>query len=87
MGIQPFLPPLIGKLQEDGPASVYGLKEGDLIKEVNGIKIATWQDLSKNLSLLPDELIEIQILRSGESINILLESSSFIDSEVSRKAG
>ena len=85
LGIQPFLPPLVGKLQEDGPASVYGLKEGDLIKEVNGIKIATWQDLSNNLSLLPDELIEIQILRSGESINILLESSSFIDGDGIKK--
>ena len=85
LGIQPFLPPLVGKLQEDGPASTYGLREGDLIQEVNGIKIGTWQDLSKNLSLLPDELIELQILRSGESINIVLESSSFIDDEGIKK--
>mgnify|MGYP001303442940 CR=1 FL=1 len=85
LGIQPFLPPLVGKLQEDGPASAYGLREGDLIQEVNGIKIGTWQDLSKNLSLLPDELIELQILRSGESINIVLESSSFIDDEGIKK--
>ena len=85
LGIQPFLPPLVGKLQEDGPASAYGLREGDLIQELNGIKISTWQDLSKNLSLLPDELIELQILRSGESINIVLESSSFIDDEGIKK--
>ena len=72
-------------MQEDGPASAYGLREGDLIQEVNGIKIGTWQDLSKNLSLLPDELIELQILRTGESINIVLESSSFIDDEGIKK--
>jgi regulator of sigma E protease len=34
---------------------------------------------------LPDELIELQILRSGESINIVLESSSFIDDEGIKK--
>ena len=47
LGIQPFLPPIVGKLQDKGPASNFGIKEGDLIQSINGNVILTWQDLSK----------------------------------------
>ena len=81
LGIQPFLPPIVGKLQDKGPASNFGIKEGDLIQSINGNVILTWQDLSKNLSQLPNQLIELQILRDKTVENLMLETSSFIDSE------
>ena len=79
LGLQPFLPAIVGKLQEDGPALKYGIKEGDLIQAINGKDISTWQQLSKILSLLPNQLIEIQVLRGQESKVLMLESSSFTD--------
>ena len=79
LGLQPFLPPMVGKLQEDGPALKYGVKEGDLIQAINGNDVSTWQELSKILSLLPNQLIEIKVLRDQESKILMLESSSFID--------
>ena len=45
----------------------------------------TWQDLSKNLNALPDQLIELMVLREGEQINLVLESSSYIDDEGQNK--
>ena len=81
LGIQPFLPPIVGKLQDKGPAFNFGIKEGDLIQSINGNVILTWQDLSKNLSQLPNQLIELQILRDKTVENLMLETSSFIDSE------
>ncbi len=66
LGMLPFMPPLVGQLQEDGPAYKYGLMQGDLIQAVNNEKIVTWQDLSKNLNALPDQLIELMVLREGE---------------------
>ncbi|MFL2707031.1 MAG: RIP metalloprotease RseP [Gammaproteobacteria bacterium] len=81
LGIQPFLPPIVGKLQDKGPASNFGIKEGDLIQSINGNVILTWQDLSKNLSQLPNQLIELQILRDKTVENLMLETSSFLDSE------
>ena len=81
LGIQPFLPPIVGKLQDKGPASNFGIKEGDLIQSINGNAILTWQDLSKNLSQLPNQLIELQILRDKTVENLMLETSSFLDSE------
>ena len=85
LGMLPFMPPLVGQLQEDGPAYKYGLMQGDLIQAVNSEKIVTWQDLSKNLNALPDQLIELMVLREGEQINLVLESSSYIDNEGQKK--
>ena len=79
LGLQPFLPPIVGELQKDGPALEYGIKKGDLIQAINGKDVSTWQELSRILSLLPNQLIEIKVLRGQESKILMLESSSFID--------
>ena len=71
LGLQPLLPAVVGQLQDEGPASVYGLREGDLIQSINGIEILTWQDLSRVLSRLPNELISIELNRANESKKIL----------------
>ena len=52
-----------------------------MIQSINGNVILTWQDLSKNLSQLPNQLIELQILRDKTVENLMLETSSFLDSE------
>ena len=85
LGIQPFLPPVVGKLQDGGPASKFGLKEGDLIISINDKEIFTWQDLSKVLGGLPNKLIEFDIIRDQISQKILLESSSFVDKDGNEK--
>ena len=81
LGLQPLLPAVVGQLQDEGPASVYGLREGDLIQSINGIEILTWQDLSRVLSRLPNELISIELKRANDSKKIMLETSSYIDDE------
>ena len=68
---------MIGKLQEDGPALKYGIKEGDLIQAINGKVVSTWQELSRILSLLPNQLIEIKAAGDQESKILMLESSRF----------
>jgi regulator of sigma E protease len=81
LGLQPLLPAVVGQLQVDGPASVYGLREGDLIQSINGVEILTWQDLSRVLSRLPNELISIELKRANDSKKIMLQTSSYIDDE------
>ena len=85
LGLQPFLPPLVGQLQKDGPAFQYGIKEGDLIQSINGKDISTWQNLSLLLSQLPNELIEIELLRNKEVKTLMLETSSYQDEKGSLK--
>ena len=85
LGLQPFLPPLVGQLQKDGPAFQYGIQEGDLIQSINGKDITTWQNLSLLLSQLPNELIEIELLRNKEVKTLMLETSSYQDEKGSLK--
>ena len=85
LGLQPFLPPLVGQLQKDGPAFQYGIQEGDLIQSINGKDISTWQNLSLLLSQLPNELIEIELLRNKEVKTLMLETSSYQDEQGSLK--
>ena len=85
LGIHPLLPPVIGKLQENGPATKFGLKEGDLITSVDKKEVVSWQELSNILGTLPDQLIEIDILRNQTSRTILLETTSFIDEEGNKR--
>ena len=81
LGVQPFLPPLVGTLQPNGPAYVHGIKEGDLIQSINNNDISTWQELSRALSDLPNQLIDVQILRDQRSQKLTLETSSYLDEE------
>ena len=81
LGIQPFLPPLVGTLEPNGPAYLHGIKEGDLIQSINNNDISTWQELSRALSDLPNQLIDIQILRDQRSQKLMLETSSYLDEE------
>ena len=77
LGLQPFIPPIVGSLQDEGPASRYGIVEGDLIESINGNQINSWQELSIMLSQLPDQLIELGIVRGQEKQTIMLETSSY----------
>ena len=48
-------------------------------------EVVSWQELSNILGTLPDQLIEIDILRNQTSRTILLETTSFIDEEGNKR--
>ncbi|MDG2019657.1 MAG: RIP metalloprotease RseP [SAR86 cluster bacterium] len=79
IGLQPFFPPLVGKLQEDGPAARFGIQAGDLIKSINGQEITSWQKLSTILSKLPNQFIEIELFRNQKVETFMVETSSYAD--------
>ena len=81
LGIQPFIPPIVGSLQDDGPAFQYGMIEGDLIEYINGEEINSWQDLSGILAELPNQMIEVGILRGQERLSLVLETSSYLNQQ------
>ncbi len=76
-GIEPLVPPVIGGLLEDGPASRAGLQSGDIIQSVNSNSINSWSQLSKALSNLPNETISIRVLRDNETFSYSLKTESF----------
>lgn len=50
------------------PAYEHGLKKGDLIISVDGVRIEDWNDLVEKLSSRPGEEVELEILRQGRKI-------------------
>ena len=71
-GIAPFIPALVSSVQEEGPADKAGILEGDIIVSVEGSRIQTWNQLSKNLSNKFDQDISLEVDRGGQIIKFIL---------------
>lgn len=50
------------------PAYEYGLKKGDLIMSVDGVRTEDWNDLVEELASKPGREVELEILREGGKI-------------------
>ncbi|WP_456437403.1 RIP metalloprotease RseP [Desulfurobacterium sp.] len=46
------------------------LKQGDIIEEVNGKKVKTWEDFEKIVALNPDKTLKLLIKRNGKEITV-----------------
>lgn len=63
--------PIVGYVVENSLASRMGVKEGDLIVEVNSRPVKTWQDVRKvYMQALTDKEIELKVLRGSEVISL-----------------
>ncbi|MFZ5646317.1 MAG: RIP metalloprotease RseP [Bacillota bacterium] len=51
------------------PADVAGIRGGDVIVEIDGKKIDTWEQLSKTVGGNPGRELGITVLRNGERVN------------------
>lgn len=56
----------VASVREDTPAMAAGLQMGDIILEVNGVAIATYETLSEQVAANAGEQIELLISRAGE---------------------
>jgi regulator of sigma E protease len=68
LGIKPFvptIPPLVGEVLPDSPASATGLKTGDVILKADGKPIDDWFDLLEWVKNNPAKLSTIVVRRQG----------------------
>jgi len=63
-------PPVVGAVITGMPAYKAGLKEGDRITAVNGIPIATWDQLPPALQEEADKEVALTIERSGRTLTL-----------------
>lgn len=59
----PILQPVIGGVQTDSPAAKAGLKPGDRIESIDGIKIESWQEMSDQIGKSAGQPMSLEIFR------------------------
>ncbi|MBW1608952.1 MAG: RIP metalloprotease RseP [Deltaproteobacteria bacterium] len=64
-----ILKPSIGEVNEGTPAYRTGLKKGDLVVSIDGVKISSWEDMAKMITTSKGNTLSISVLR-GNSMRI-----------------
>ena len=59
-----FTPAVINEVQKDSPAMIGGLKENDIILEIDGNTVESIMDVSKFITMSSDEIINFKVKRS-----------------------
>lgn len=62
-------PPVVGTVAEKSTAAAIGLQKGDKIVSVDGDSVARFTDLSREISIIPEEQVEIAFERDGTIIS------------------
>ncbi len=63
-----FTPAVINEVQKESPAMVGGLKEGDVILEIDNNEVQSILDVSKYIMMSTDDVIDFKVKRAYEEI-------------------
>ncbi len=88
LGIKSFKGVNIVKVLKDEAAEKVGIKEGDLVQQVNGVNVDTKAEFDEQISMFrPGETIKVQILRNNNPLtfNVLLTNSEGTTSVIKNK--
>lgn len=73
---QPSMDPIIGQVIAGGVGYQAGLKEGDEILAINQKEILKWEELVREIRASPGQLIELEVLRKGQIIDMMITPES-----------
>ena len=81
---------MINEVQKDSPAMVGGLKQNDIILEIDGNKVESIMDVSKYITMSTDEFIDFKVKRSYEEILLkikpdIVPSEDSLGNEVNKR--
>ena len=63
-----FTPAVINEVQKDSPAMIGGLKQNDIILEIDGNKVKSIMDVSKFITMSTDDIIDFKVKRSYDEL-------------------
>ena len=66
------LVPIIDGVVEDSPAMRAGLKQGDIVKSIEGTSISTWNEMTKIVSENPGKELIVEVTRNGQIITTVM---------------
>ena len=67
---RPHIPATVMKLSEDGAAIRQGMKEGDSIVAIDGVKMKDWFDVVEVVQASPEKLLKIDVLRQNQLVHL-----------------
>ncbi len=70
-----FTPAVINEVQKDSPAMAGGLKQNDVILEIDGNKVESIMDVSKFITMSTDEIIDFKVKRSYDELILKVKPS------------
>ena len=73
-----FTPAMIAEVQKDSPAMVGGLKQNDIILEIDGNKVESIMDVSKFIMMSTDNLIDFKIKRSYDELILKIKPDTIL---------
>ncbi len=75
----------VGSVQSSSPAQEVGIVDGDLIINLNGQDIHSFEDLRNNLQYIESGFVKLSILRKGELKNLALTPNVIEEGNITRK--
>ena len=75
-----FTPAVINEVRKESPAMIGGLKQNDIILEIDGNKVKSIMDVSKYITLSTQDIIDFKVNRFDEEL-ILKIKPNFVSSE------
>ncbi len=73
-----FTPAVIAEVQKDSPAMVGGLKQNDVILEIDGNKVESIMDVSKFIMMSTDNLIDFKVKRSYDELILRIKPDTIL---------
>ena len=80
IGMEPYLPTVIGAVEPHSPAQLAGLRAGDRIVAMDGHPIPSWESLARHVESHPDKVIQLRYLTAqGLAKAVSLTPQMFLD--------
>ena len=73
-----FTPAVINEVQKDSPAMVGGLKQNDIILEIDGNEVKSIMDVSKFIMMSTDEIIDFKVKRSYDELLLKIKPDNIL---------
>jgi regulator of sigma E protease len=86
LGLVRYLPPLapvLGQLSRDGVATRAGLHSGDRIVAIDGVAMATWEQVVETIRHSPGRSLQVNLERAGQAREVALTPTAVRDGNIS----
>ena len=76
-----FTPAVINEVQKDSPAMIGGLKQNDIILEIDGNELKSIMDVSKYIMMSTSDMIDFKVKRSYDEITLKIKPNIILSED------